>query len=183
MENQLEGFYIMFENEERDVTYSDEGFDKVLVNFVGIETTYLKCRSSFSSKSKLHKHVKANCVEKASPPSSAQLSLFISIVMSKVIHQSLRSGFGFRGWTYTIASITLTSEHLPPNSNLDSTTCLDTDCGVTLVDQNWLLKHLPQQKISILSILLKVRGIGASMHESVAFAALSLYFPGKNNTR
>lgn len=87
----------MFENKERDITYSDEGFDKVLINFVGIEITYMKCRSLFPSKSKLHKHVKAGCVEKALPLSSAQPSLSISIVMLKVIYQFLGLGLGFRG--------------------------------------------------------------------------------------
>lgn len=33
-----------------------------------------------------------------------------------------------------------------------------------------------------MSTSLKVRGIGASKHESVEFAALSLYFPGKDST-
>lgn len=181
MENQPKGFYTTFENEERNVTYSDKGFDKVLVNFVGIETTYLKCRSSFPSKSKLYKHLKAGCVEEASPLSSAQPSSSIPIVMSKAIHQSLGSGLGFRGWTYATASITLTLEHLPPSSDPDFTACLDTGCGVTFVDRDWLLKRLPHQKISTISILLKVRGIGASKHESAEFPALSLYFPGKND--
>lgn len=61
----------MFEDEEGDVTYLDKGFNEVFVNFVGIETSCLKCRSSFLSKSKLHKHVKAGCIEEASPLSSA----------------------------------------------------------------------------------------------------------------
>lgn len=82
---------------------------------------------------------------------------------------------------YATASITLTLEHLPPSSDPDSLACLDTGCRVTLVDQDWLLKHLPHQKISTMSTSLKVRGIGASKHESAEFAALSLYFPGKND--
>ncbi len=34
-----------------------------------------------------------------------------------------------------------------------------------------------------MSTLLKVRGIGTSKHESSEFAALSLYFPGRNGSR
>lgn len=86
MENEPESFYTTFEDGEGDVTYSNEGFDEVIVNFVGIETTCLKCRSSLPSKSKLYEHVKTGCVEEFSPPSSTQPSSFIPIVMSKIIH-------------------------------------------------------------------------------------------------
>lgn len=136
MENQPEGFYTTFDNKEGDVTYLDEGFDKIFVNFVRIETTCLKCHSSFPLKSKLHKHVKAGCVEEASPPSSAQPSSSIPIVISKAIHQSLGSGLQFKVLMYATASITLTPKHLPPSSDLNFTAYLDIGCGVTLVDQN-----------------------------------------------
>lgn len=56
-------------------------------------------------------------------------------------------------------------------------------CGVTLVDKNRLLRHLPEQKISTMSTLLKVRGIRASKHKSEKFAALFLYFPGTDSIR
>lgn len=97
MENELESFYITFEDGEGDIIYSDKGFDKVIVNFVGIETTYLKYHLSFSSKSKLPKHVKARCVEEALLPSSTQPSSSIPIVMSKIIYQFWGSSLGFRG--------------------------------------------------------------------------------------
>lgn len=74
----------------------------------------------------------------------------------------------------------LTPKHLPPSSDLNSTTCLNTSYELTFVDQDWLLKRLLQQKISTISISLKVRGIGASKHKFAEFAVLSLYFPGKN---
>lgn len=181
VEDQLEDFYITFENEERDVTYLDKGFGKVLVNFVKIETTCLKCRSFFFSKSKLHKYVKAGYIKEALPLSSTQPSSSISIIMSKATYQSLGSSLGFKGWTYATASITLTPEHLRLNFDSDSIACFDTGCGVTFVDRDWLLKRLPYQKICTISTLLKVRGIGASKYESVEFAVLSLYFPGKDN--
>lgn len=76
--------------------------------------------------------------------------------------------------------MTLAPEHLLQSFNPDSTACLDTGCGVTLVDKHWLLKRFPDQKISTMSIPLKVRGIGGSKHEFSKFAALSLYFPGRN---
>lgn len=97
------------------------------------------------------------------------------------MHASLELGFGFRGWTYATIAVTLAPEHLPQNSDPDSTACFDTGCGVTLVDRHWLLKRLPGQKINTMSTSLKVKGIGASKHKSSEFAALSLYFSGKND--
>lgn len=67
MEDQLEGFHTTFDVDKEDVLYSDEGFNEVIVNFVRIETFYLKCYSSFLSKLKLYKDIKAKCVGEALP--------------------------------------------------------------------------------------------------------------------
>ena len=37
VENQLKGFYNIFEEEGNKLTYSNKGFDKIAVNFVGIK--------------------------------------------------------------------------------------------------------------------------------------------------
>lgn len=116
-----------------------------------------------------------------SPSLPAKLASAIPIITSKAVYQSFGSGFAFRGWTYITATVTLAPDHFPPDSNPKSTACLDTGCGVTLVDKNWLAKNLPTQKISTISTPLKVRGIGASKHKSGEFTALCLYFPEKNN--
>lgn len=181
MKNQSKRFYTTFENKDGDVIYLNKGFDEVIVNFVEIETTCLKCHSSFFSKSKLYKHIKTDCVEEAPLSSFTQLSLSIPIVMSKAIHQSFRLGFRFRSWTYATNLITFISKYLASYFNPDFTTCLNTSYGIILVDQDWLLKCLPHQKISTMSTLLKIKSIDTFKHESVEFAALSLYFPGKNN--
>lgn len=86
MENKPDGFYTTFEDDKRDVSYSNKGFDKIIVNFVGIETTCLKCHLSFLLKSKLYKYVKVSYVKEASPPASTQPSMSIPIVMSKTIY-------------------------------------------------------------------------------------------------
>ena len=182
VEDQPEGFYTIFGDEGEDVTYSDKGFEEVAVNFVGIETLCSKCHATFPSKSKFHHHLRSNYREVTSPSLPAEATSPIPIIASKAVHQFFSSGLAFRGWTYATAIITLTPRHLPPDFNPKSTACLDTGCGVTLVDKGWLSKHLPTQKINTMSTPLKVRGIRASKHESGEFAALSLYFPGKNNT-
>ena len=173
----------MFEPEEKELSYSDKGFNEVFVNFVGIEAVCSKCRLSFPLKSKLHTHIKSGCVKETLPFASPQPSSSIPVIVSKAVHTSLELGFSFRSWTYVTAAVTLAPEYLLQGSDPDSTACLDTGCGVTLVDKHWLLKCLPDQKISTMSIPLKVKGIGASKHESSEFAALSLYFPSRNAIR
>ena len=77
-------------------------------------------------------------------------------------------------------AVTLIPQVLPLESDPSATACLDTGCGVTLVDKDWLLRQLPGQKIKEISTFLKVRRIGASKHEFNQFAELSLFFPGEN---
>lgn len=48
------------------------------------------------------------------------------------------------------------------------------------MDRDWLTKKLPLQKISTILVLLKVRGIGASKHESRNFVLMMIYIPGIN---
>lgn len=136
IKNQPKGFYITFEDKKKDVTYLNKDFNKVIINFVEIEITYLKCQLSFLLKSKLHKYVKANCIEEALSFSFAQLFSSIPIVLLKAIYQFLGSGLIFKGWTYATTSITLTPEYLLLGSNPNFTTCLDIGCEVTFINQN-----------------------------------------------
>lgn len=183
-ENRPEGFYTTFDPEGKEVDYFDEGFEEVIANFVGIETVCSKCSSSFRSKLQLHKHLKAGCTGavQVTPLPPTQPPSPITIVKSNAIIPLLESGLAFQGWTYTTTSITLVPHLLSPDLDPAATACLDTGCGVTLIDKEWLLSHLLHQKISTISTLLNVREIGTSKHKSVQFAALSLYFPGKDET-
>lgn len=133
----------MLEAKIEDMIFLDKGFDEVIVSFVGIETVYSKCDSSFSSKSKLHKQIKNGYIGETLPSFSTQPSLFISIIILKAIHQSLGLGFKFKGWIYNTTSITIASKCLSPDFDLDSTACLDTGCGVIFVNKNQHLKRLP----------------------------------------
>ena len=136
MEDQPEDFYTIFDANGENVAYLDEGFDEVVINFVGIETSYSKYHSFFPSRSKLHKHIKAGGVREALPSSSTQLFSLIPVVVSTAVHQSFASGLAFRGWTYAIIAITLDAHRLPRDPDPKLTACLDTGCRVTLVDKS-----------------------------------------------
>lgn len=131
MENQSKGFYNIFEKEGNDMTYSDKSFDKIAVHFVCIEASCTKCRAIFPSRSKLYNYLKSGCLEMFLPAFPTQAALSIPIIDSKTEHQSFGSELAFRGWTFASAPITLTSEHLPSDSNANSIACLDTGCGIT----------------------------------------------------
>lgn len=66
MENQPESFYTIFEDEGNNITYLDEGFNKIAVNSVGIKTLCTKCRATFFFRSKLHNHLKSGCFKMSS---------------------------------------------------------------------------------------------------------------------
>lgn len=97
MDDPLEDFYTTIEDEADEMTYSDEGFDKIAVNFVEIEASCSRCHTTFPSKSKLHNHLKSGCLDTPSPSFPAQAALSIPIIASKAVHQSFGSGLVFRG--------------------------------------------------------------------------------------
>lgn len=97
MKDQLESFYTIFDANGEDIIYLDKSFDKVIVNFIGIETFCLKCHSSFPLKSKLYKHIKTGCIGEALPSFSTQLFLSIFVIVSMAVHQSFGLGLAFRG--------------------------------------------------------------------------------------
>lgn len=97
MEDQLEGFYTIFDIDRKDVIYLDKSFDEVIINFVEIETFCSKCHSSFLLKLKLYKYIKAGCVEDALPSFFTQPFSSIPVIAYTVVHQSFDSSLAFRG--------------------------------------------------------------------------------------
>lgn len=143
IKNQPESFYTIFNKNDKNVTYADKDFEEVAVHFVAHEALCSKCRATFSSKTKLHYHLKSGYQEAISPSLPAKHAFSIPIIASKAVHQSFGFGLTFRGWTYVTTTVTLAPNYLPPKSNPKSTTCLDTRCEIILVNKNWLAKNLP----------------------------------------
>ncbi len=86
VENQPESFYNTFEEEGNDVTYSEEGFDKIAVNFVDIKVSCIKCHATFPSRSKLHNHLKSGCLERSLPALPTLAASSIPIIASKTVY-------------------------------------------------------------------------------------------------
>lgn len=137
--------------------------------------------TSFQSHFTFHRYIKSGCnifgrvfvVETGlDPPFSRPVFHFVAKLSAP--------GFGlaFRGWSYTTTPITFNPAILPAIGDPNTLECLDTGCGVSLVDKTWLAKKYPSQKISTIPIPLKVRGIGVSSYELEKFALTALYMPG-----
>ena len=133
-----EGFYTPFEQEGKEVLYSDKAFDEMDANFVGTESSYGKCGAPFFSKSLLHKYLKDGCI------SSLQTLLFgilapispIPIITLKSVVPAIGSGLAFQKWTYATAAIILVPRVLPLETDPSAIACLDTGCGVTFVNKD-----------------------------------------------
>lgn len=88
------------------------------------------------------------------------------------------SSLAFTGWKYVTTSITLDPVALLSPTNPNGSVCLDTRYTVTVVDRNWHANKLFSQKISIMPVLLKLKGIGASKHKLEDFVLTMVYIPG-----
>ena len=99
---------------------------------------YDRCSTSFQSCSALYRHIKSGCnalgrsaVAKASSEPPSPRPVFCSAAKLS----APGSGLTFRAWSYATTSITFDPAILPAISNPDTLVCLDTGCGVSLVDK------------------------------------------------
>ena len=118
-------------------------------------------------------------VDPISPPTP----IAPKIVESTASKSDFGLGFGFRGWNFAMTSVSLLKDtFMDPTSEASATQtgCIDTGCGPTLVDKEWLLENVPDVKIEKMATPLKVRGIGASRHQTDEYVTHPLYFPAQD---
>lgn len=153
------------------------------------------CKTSFSSNNKLHKHVrsthpktKGKAEEKEAKTLSSEPELkskLIDVHHADIIESDATNiidepGCGFRNWHY----MTVFFQFNTNPSVMESFTkpaCLDTGCTMSLVDRDFLRKHLPDTVIQKTASKITVRGIGSRTHECQNYVRLSLYLPGSLN--
>lgn len=129
----------------------------------------------------------------------------IPIVESTASKSAPGFGYAFRNWNYAMVSVALKSDFRSYDENLseDHTKapppidsnwinarnasssgrngCMDTGCGATLIDREWLKSQLPEAKILKMATPLKVRGMGTSKHKTDEYVLETLYFPAISN--
>lgn len=172
--------YAEEEPDNRDIFYTIEEPNDLFVNFLGVESVCHRCKSTFPSKSLMHKHLKSNCIgqDQGNSATPAPAPVIHCIIKSTATTKAVRSGYAFRVWNYVTAIVCLTLGEILLHTDVTSLYCLNMGCGVILVDRAWLFEKAPTEKILKIAIPLKVRGIGATRHESDEFVSLSLYFSG-----
>lgn len=95
MESQFKDFYTIFDNEDEDVTYSNDGFKEIAVNFDRIKASYNKCCANFFIKSKFYNYLRDDCRKVAFLFILPKTTFSIPIIASKAIHPSFGSGLVF----------------------------------------------------------------------------------------
>ena len=179
------------DDELEETIHEDEGpesEDESFANFVGISSLCTQCAKPFPSNNKLHKHIREGCPAKNQKitPSASRMALPTptrsvpksthTIIRSKVQGLQLGDGNGFRNWSYLEAVI-----QFFPSATTSTSVCLDTDCGFTLADKDWILSQVPCSEIKSMDNPLHVRGIGTATHLSKDFIHVPFYFPGMDN--
>ncbi|RKF62047.1 hypothetical protein OnM2_036081 [Erysiphe neolycopersici] len=93
------------------------------------------CNDSFSSRNRLHNHIRTLLGKSKKPPLVETDSL--SIVVSTAINSISPSGFGFRERRYAQIQIML---HSPGNDK--TWVCLDSRCTMSLIDKQFSLTKI-----------------------------------------
>ncbi|KAI5840230.1 hypothetical protein DFP73DRAFT_482957 [Morchella snyderi] len=82
------------------------------------------------------------------------------------------NGYAFRDYNFLEIAV-----RIAPNSD-DLWVCLDTGCGVSLIDKEWIRKFLPDAVILNRPSAVNVRGLGDAIHASSQYMVLQLSLPG-----
>ena len=103
-------------------------------------------------------------------PNASQHSM--QIVSSTAPASQAPPGYAFRGRRYAQVLLKLGSPQ-----NEAKTVCVDTGCGMSLIDRKFLKEFAPTASISIMPTPMTVRGIGDKQHNANQFATLDFYLP------
>ena len=104
---------------------------------------------------------------------------FIQVNSTVIPDQTKTPGYGFRAWKYATIKVSWSSgESSDTNQNELSDVCLDSGCGVTLIDRAYLLKVLPKASISKMPISIPVRGIGNKILRTDEYTLIKMAING-----
>lgn len=146
-------------------------------------------RHIFYLNNKLHihlrsEHAKSRLTSSMKPDNNAKLDKIIPVrerndslkhphvVTSTAAPSSVPPGYAFRGRRYAQVQLTLES----PQNELQWV-CLDTGCGMSLIDKTFLQRMCPTAKILRMKDSMKVRGIGDMLYDAASYVHLNFYLP------
>lgn len=82
------------------------------------------------------------------------------------------TGYGFRGWSYAKAKVSLTED------GEEEDVALDTGAGISLGDEDFVKRQNADLPIRKMASPITVRGLGTTQHESTDYVIASMYFSG-----
>lgn len=118
--------------------YINKDFVELLVNFVGIESTYNYCNASLQSCLCLHKYIRAiyRSQRMVNSASTSLTPLFLRPIPTSITNLLVPiSGLAFRRWNYVITFITFDLALLLVSNNPNNLVCLNTGCEIILVNK------------------------------------------------
>ncbi|TAQ84474.1 hypothetical protein B7494_g7190 [Chlorociboria aeruginascens] len=143
-----------------------------------------KCDEVFPSKNKLHIHLRRHDCQRIQPVEDNTPSTDVVVNLASdapVIKSTAKSnldcgtGYGFRKWHYVTAQAKL---HL----DMDPVAiCIDTGCSLSLIDEAWLLKCIPDVKIRTMATPIMVRGISNLKHPTSKYVIIPFYLQGNDS--
>jgi hypothetical protein len=83
---------------------------------------------------------------------------------------SNKIGTLFRAWHYATTEVSLSPEAKPEDI------CIDTGCGMTMIDRDFLSRQNPEAKVVTLNERVTVKGIGSDRHDTQEVVRLPVYF-------
>ena len=147
------------------------------------------CCSEFLSNNCLHKHIQKGCTKVKSVKTTSvsmkvtsvlmqttlmivisQKSIYVRLTVMKITHND----YEFQEWCYITAEVQLTYD------GEISPVCLNTECTMILVNQQFLKDKKSDITIQQMLSLITVQELGSNTHESSEFTVIDLYLPDKN---
>ena len=167
--------------ERMEKSDSDDGDNEVDAHFttptVKMLHTCRQCSSEFESNNKLHTHI---CDGTCKPNHQNNADTYTGYALEgepEVVRSTAKecpgNGLEFRNWHYATTKARFTR-----GKTAYSDVCIDTGCGITLIDRKFLKSKLPNLKIRKMKKDLWVRGIGSNRYSTMEYVVMDFYIPG-----
>lgn len=179
-------------DEHDNELYYDEIFMKnsnvkyeIFVEFVNLKSACTKCKKSFLSRNKLHKHLKKNCdkftinqivIKTTSSVQSLASSNASIIIKFTAFIADKKYDLAFRKWNYVEAIIKLTIV------DEEIYICLNIEIEVSLANRQFVLDKLLNAHIHNMTNSFTIREIEINIHEIKKYVNFSMYFFSQKNS-
>lgn len=118
-----------------------------------------QCDRKFYFNNKLYRHIK-KCKLLPKSEVKAHLTIPLTFVIESTCKRNNFQGFAFKSHQYVTMKKKLTLK------DLDHKHCMNSEIFMSLVDRIFLIKHLSKAPIYQVTSSIKIKGIGARMHDS-----------------